>query len=49
MNTGPFKKASRCLPECDPSKEGHKKTRLVRSGFHVLPQTEAGTAKTIDD
>lgn len=26
----------------------HKKTRLVRSGFHVLPRMGAGTTKTID-
>ncbi|WP_213078384.1 hypothetical protein, partial [Escherichia coli] len=26
----------------------HKKTRLVRSGFYVLPRMEAGTTKTID-
>lgn len=26
----------------------HKKTRLVRSGFHVLPQMGAGKTKTID-
>ncbi|HGG6610332.1 TPA: hypothetical protein ACJG8M_004616 [Salmonella enterica subsp. diarizonae serovar 50:k:z] len=25
----------------------HKKTRLVRSGFNVLPQTEAGTTKQL--
>ncbi|HHG6749785.1 TPA: hypothetical protein ACPXPI_005255, partial [Klebsiella pneumoniae] len=25
----------------------HKKTRLVRSGFHVLPRMEAGTPKQL--
>ncbi|EAM8454864.1 hypothetical protein ASB77_23585 [Salmonella enterica] len=25
----------------------HKKTRLVRSGFHVLPQMGAGTTKIV--
>jgi len=45
--------AQRSGPEGDAQRgkvnDRHKKTRLVRSGFNVLPQMEAGTTKTIDD
>ena len=43
--------AQRSGPEGDAQRgkvnDRHKKTRLVRSGFNVLPQTEAGTTKQL--